>query len=164
MADVEFVNTHCLEISDLSKKNSKRNYKVINYSELGIYGVSDFGHAQTSDPKVPLTDFCRATEEAAVNDYAAATRRRHAATLRAMCEASRGRQLRLIRAETDSGRSDGLLNTLTCRQPSARLHFLHPSPYAVYDVNFVSPVAHARTIAVASRNYAVRAFALKFDN
>lgn len=41
-----------------------------------------------------------------------------------MCEASRGRQLRLIRAETDSGRSDGLLNALTCRQPSARLHFL----------------------------------------
>lgn len=30
-------------------------------------------------------------------------------TLRAMCEASRGRQLRLIRAETDSGRSDGYL-------------------------------------------------------
>lgn len=43
-----------------------------------------------------------------------------ARALRTMCEASRDRQLRLIRAETDSGRSDGLLNALTCRQPSAR--------------------------------------------
>lgn len=88
---------------------------------------------QTSDLQVLLTDFCDGRSRA-VDDYAAATRRRHAATLRAMCEASRGRQLRLIRAETDSGRSDGLLNTLTCRQPSARLHFLYPSPYVVYDV------------------------------
>lgn len=55
--------------------------------------------------------FERGTEEVR-NDYAA----RHGAqrggvqcTLRAMCEASRGRQLRLIRAETDSGRSDGYL-------------------------------------------------------
>lgn len=58
--------------------------------------------------------------------------RRGGGMLRTMCEASRGRQLRLIRAETDSGRNDGLLNTLTCRQPSARLHFLHPSPFASF--------------------------------
>lgn len=88
-----------------------------------------------ADPnlEVPIDRFLRVTEGAAVDDYAAATEEA-CGTLRAMCEASRGRQLRLIRAETDSGRSDGLLNTLTCRQPSARLHFLHPSPYVVYDV------------------------------
>lgn len=76
--------------------------------------------ADASHREIPLTDFCAATEESGVDDYAArraSVEEAHA--LRAMCEASRGRQLRLIRAETDSGRSDGLLNTLTCRQPSA---------------------------------------------
>lgn len=91
-------------------------------------------------------------------------------TLRAMCEASRGRQLRLIRAETDSGRSDGLLNTLTCRQPSARLHFLHPSPFASFATwpNFVVRRARARRPA-RRRNRVTKLsplvmFALKFAN
>lgn len=104
-----------------------------------------------------LTDFYgrRKKPPLAVGDYAAATRRGGVrGTLRAMCEASRGRQLRLIRAETDSGRSDGLLNTLTCRQPSARLHFLHPSPYVACDVTELRPARRARRRRViASRNY-----------
>lgn len=85
-----------------------------------------------------------------VGDYADETRRGGVrGTLRAMCEASRGRQLRLIRAETDSGRSDGLLNTLTCRQPSARLHFLHPSPYVACDVTELrtSPASSCNRVA-----------------
>lgn len=116
-------------------------------ANLKIYGVSRFRPhtfgGTRFDFKIHVeTEILRAkkTEETAVNNYAAVTRRRHAArTVRAMCEASRGRQLRLIRAETDSGRSDGLLNTLTCRQPSARLHFLHPSPFASFTTrpNFV---------------------------
>jgi hypothetical protein len=80
------------------------------------------------DSSESSTDFCGAVAETVVDDYASLDDERDEeetrSTLRAMCEASRGRQLRLIRAETDSGRSDGLLNTLTCRQPSARLHFL----------------------------------------
>jgi len=75
-------------------------------------------------------------------------------TLRAMCEASRGRQLRLIRAETDSGRSDGLLNTLTCRQPSARLHFLRPSTCVIYDAteSLASADVRVRTLPLCMRD------------
>lgn len=73
--------------------------------------------------EIPSTDFCNGRDPPAMIMQLSA-RSRSARELRAMCEASRGRQLRLIRAETDSGRSDGLLNALTCRQPSARLHFL----------------------------------------
>lgn len=75
--------------------------------------------------ETPSTDFlrCDGTVPARMIMQLGARRgggaRTHARTVRAMCEASRGRQLRLIRAETDSGRNDGLLNTLTCRQPSA---------------------------------------------
>jgi len=82
-------------------------------------------------------DLCGAAEEATADDYASLQvgerdEEETRSTLRAMCEASRGRQLRLIRAETDSGRNDGLLNSLTCRQPSARLHFLRRS-CVIYD-------------------------------
>lgn len=77
--------------------------------------------------EIPSTDFCAQRKRPAgrgrwLCSSRRSTRRNDArrSTLRAICEASRGRQLRLIRAETDSGRSDGLLNALTCRQPSAR--------------------------------------------
>lgn len=77
--------------------------------------------------EIPSADFCAQRKRPAgrgrwLCSSRRSTRRNDArrSTLRAICEASRGRQLRLIRAETDSGRSDGLLNALTCRQPSAR--------------------------------------------
>lgn len=86
------------------------------------------------------------TEEAPTRFAGAvdAIMRRRSATAgpgRAMCEASRGRQLRLIRAETDSGRNDGLLNALTCRQslPPAR--------------NFTSSVHVARTASTTCTSY-----------
>lgn len=67
-----------------------------------------------------------------MNDYAQrANEEETRRTLRAMCEASRGRQLRLIRAETDSGRSDGLLNTLTLVANPPR-DFTSSTPVAVY--------------------------------
>lgn len=83
-------------------------------------------------PRGSADRFLRTTEEARRERLCSCDEEEACGTLRTMCEASRGRQLRLIRAETDSGRSDGLLNTLTCRQPSARLHFLHPSPFASF--------------------------------
>lgn len=136
------------------KRNSKRSYKMmINFSKLGVYGAtcrcrprraSKFRwQIRTGDGRSRRgRRLCSCDEEEACR------------TLRAMCEASRGRQLRLIRAETDSGRSDGLLNTLTCRQPSARLHFLHPSPFASFTTwpNFV-PVVATHAVAAALRNY-----------
>lgn len=91
----------------------------------------------TTDPAArnSIDRFLRAAEERPAGrgrwlcSSRRSTRRNDArrSTLRAICEASRGRQLRLIRAETDSGRSDGLLNALTCRQPSARATSLPPS-------------------------------------
>jgi len=103
----------------------------------------------------PSTDFCAATEESGADDYAArrATWRRRTHCACNVCEASRGRQLRLIRAETDSGRSDGLLNTLTCRQPSAATS-LPPHVVAVRVVRDAVETSRAPSLSRA-RNFAL---------
>lgn len=135
------------------KRNSKRNHEII-INKLRFLRCFAIGHKcrctwiskfrwqiSTGDGRNRRGRLCSCDEE-------------EACTLRAMCEASRGRQLRLIRAETDSGRNDGLLNTLTCRQPSARLHFLHPSTFASFTTwpNFVL-ASCTHTVAVAPQNY-----------
>jgi len=48
---------------------------MIQFNELGIYGI---GHStRRRGSRNSVDRFLRATEEATVNDYAAATKRRH---------------------------------------------------------------------------------------